>query len=147
MPKKTYAASCQVYRYFNVETGECISAYYARRLPRGKVKVEVLNLAVKSKSPMEMRRSMSLPLSFRMLIAMGHKLNGLLTWSKNHLSPLMAKQKEAIFQQAAEMAQKIPLSVKHYPVSKRLFTQSHAAPVALPKENVKKKAPLIAEMQ
>ena len=146
MPKKTYAASCQVYRYFNVETGECISAYYARRLPRGKVKVEVLNLAVKSKSPMEMRRGMSLPLLFRMLIAMGHKLSGLLIWSKEHLRPLMAKQKKAIFRQAAEMAQKIPLSVKHYPVSKRLFTQSHAAPVALPKENVKKKAPLIAKM-
>jgi hypothetical protein len=59
----------------------------------------------------------------------------------------MAKQKEAIFQQAAEMAKKIPLSAKHYPVTKRIFTRSHAAPVALPKGNVKKKAPLIAEMQ
>lgn len=147
MPKKTYAASCQVYRYFNIETGECISAYYARRLPRGKVKVEVLNLAVKSKSPMEMRRGMSFPLLFRMLIAMGHKLGGLLIRSQKHLSPLMAKQKKAIFQQAAEMAQKIPLSVKHYSVSKGLFTQSHAAPVTLPKENVKKNTPLVAEMQ
>ncbi len=147
MPKKTYAASCQVYRYFNVETGECISAYYARQLPRGKVKVEVLNLAVKSKSPMEMRRGMSLPIFFRMLIALEHKFGELLIWSKGHFSPLMAKQKKAIFQQAAQMAQKIPLSVKHYPVSKRLFTQSHAAPVTLSKKPVKKNAPLVARMQ
>ena len=146
MPKKTYSASCQVYRYFNVETGECISAYYARQLPRGKVKVEVLNLAVKSKSPMEMRRSISLPFFFRIFIIMGHRFGGLFIWSKKHLSPLMAKQKKAIFQQAAEMAQKIPLSVNHYPVSKRIFTPSQAAPVTLSKKAVKKNGALISEM-
>lgn len=147
MPQKTYAARCQVYRYFNVETGECISAYYARRLPRGKVRVEVLNLAVRSKSPMEIRRSMSLPLPFRMLAGMGQKLSDLLTWSKTHLNPFMAKQKEAIFQQAAEMAQKIPVSVRHYPGRKGLFGRSHARPVTLSRETVKNNTSLVAEIQ
>ena len=136
MPKKTYSASCQVYRYFNTETGECISAYYARRLPRGKVKIEVLNLAVKSRSPMEMRRKIPVPLPFQMLLTTGHRLSQIFLWSKSHISPLLRKQKDAILQQATEMAKNIPISVKNYSTNNGLFTSPHSpAPVA--KKSVK----------
>lgn len=146
MPGKTYSASCQVYRYFNVETGECISAYYARRLPRGKVKIEVLNLAVKSKSPMEMKHEIQPSLPFQMLIAAGRRLNQLLLRGKRHINPLMRRQKEAILQQAAEMAKTFPLSAKHYSRNNGLFAPPHV-PAAVPKKSVKGNTAMMADTQ
>ena len=142
MPKKTYSASCQVYRYFNTETGECISAYYARRLPRGKVKIEVLNLAVKSRTPMEMKRKMPVPFPFQMLLATGRRLNQLFLWSRTHIRPLMKKQKDSILQQATDIVQKTPLSVKNYSTNNGLFSPPHA-PAAVTKKAVKNNASMM----